>query len=131
MRQSNRQRSRDTVRRALGLALLLLAASLASARALECPRAQLDGAQAVIRETPSKMAEFERRLVSRDSGNAVTEIINYLRRNHPEASSAEIANFLITAYCPAISAQGYSDEMAANKVSAFAALVEDRLYHSR
>lgn len=125
------QTSAYRARRTLGLAMLLLAASVASALGLECPRAQPRGSQSVIRETPSKMAELGRKLISGDSGNAIAEIIYNLRRNHPKASRAEIANFLITAYCPAIRAQGYSDEMAANKVSAFAALVQDRLYDSR
>jgi hypothetical protein len=115
----------------LGSALFLLLTSITPALGLECPQPQPKGGRSIIRETPRRIAEFGRMLITGDSGNAVTEIIYYLRHKHPRASRGDITNFLITAYCPVIRAQGYPDEVAANKVSAFAALVEDRLYRSR
>jgi hypothetical protein len=95
--------------------------------AFECPLPHPRGGTKTIRETPAQISEYRRMLGNGDDGNAVSEIIFDLKRKYPEAGSGEITNFLVTAYCPTVKAQGYSDSKVTQKVKEFSSLVAERL----
>lgn len=112
--------------RSLAMTVLLLSAAV-PARALECPLPHPEAAGGALRETPAQIAEYSSLLANGDTGNAVGVIIGELRRKHPDATAAEIVNFLVAAYCPALTMQGYDGAVAAAKIKQFSALVEARL----
>ena len=98
------------------------------ARALECPVPHPEAGANAINETPAQIREYSAMLAGGDTGNAVGEIITRLRRKHADATPGEIANFLVTAYCPALEAQGYRGTVATAKINEFSALVDARLF---
>jgi len=82
---------------------LLACICLASpALALECPTPQPLAKPGVFKETPSQIAEAGKMLSSGDVMSEAQTIIVDLRRRYPQVENAELANYLITAYCPVI-----------------------------
>lgn len=114
-----------------GFALAVLMMAATQVDAFECPLPHPKGGPKTIRETPAQISEFRRMLGNGDDGNAVAEIIFDLKRKYPKAGSGEIINFLVTAYCPTVKAQGYSDRKATHKVREFSSLVAARLLNSK
>lgn len=112
--------------RLLAMAALLPCATV-SARALECPVPHPEATGSALRETPVQIANYSAILAKGDTGNAVGVIIAELRRKHPDATTAEIVNFMVAAYCSALTEQGYGGQVAASKIREFSALVEARL----
>jgi hypothetical protein len=99
--------------------------------AFECPLPPPTSGPHIIRETPAQISEFRQMLGNGDDGNAVAEVIFNLKRKYPKAEFGEIVNFLITAYCPTVKAQGYGDRQAAQKVEEFSSLVTEQLLDSK
>ena len=119
-------------RRALqSAAMVAVTISIAHpAWALECPVPHPEAANGVLSETPAQIDKYSSILANGDAGNAVGIVISDLRSKFPSASNAEIANFLVAAYCPAVASQGYSGAAATEKVNAFSALVDKRLFQT-
>jgi hypothetical protein len=67
--------------------------------ALECPTAQPAGAPDAIQETPAQISELSHVLASGDLGNRVPVFVRALRRRHPDVTSGELVNYMVTAYC--------------------------------
>jgi len=78
----------------LGLAL--------PASALECPTPQPLAKPGVLQETPAQIEETGKMLSSGDVGQQTKAIIADLRSRYPEADNAELANYIVTAYCPVV-----------------------------
>ncbi len=103
---------------ALGLLLLLLIA--APCVALECPTAQPAGAPGAIQETPAQISELSQVLASGDLGNRIPVFVRALHSRHPDASTGELVNYLVTAYCPVVnSLTGLSDGEKQARMDAF------------
>lgn len=88
---------------AVATVLLYGAFSLgATAQSLICPIPQKSNGLGVLKESPAQIAETGRFLASGDTANRVSEVAFNLRKRYPGAANAEIENYLVTAYCPAI-----------------------------
>ena len=112
-------------------ALVALTISFAHpASALECPLPHPETKSGVLRETPEQIDRYSSILAKGDVGNSVGVAISDLHRKYPAATDAEIANFLVAAYCPAVASQGFSGAAASEKVNAFSALVDKRLFQT-
>jgi hypothetical protein len=100
-----------------------------SAGALECPEAQPGSHPGVITETPVQIAELAPVLAGGDVSAQLPTIVAALQKRYPSAGSAEIANYLITAYCPGVAkATGLDDAQKAARVQAFSKAVLAVLY---
>lgn len=109
-----------------GLAALLL--GVAPALALECPDPQ-QGRPGVIKETPSQIAELAPVVAGADVTAEIPAIVDGLRKRYPAAGSAELVNYLITAYCPAVDkSASLSEPEKTARVQAFAKAVLGVLY---
>ena len=59
---------------------------------------------------------------------AVPEIVTQLRRRYPTAQDAEIADYLVTLYCPVVNRDAaLSDAEKANRLSAFSSQIVQTL----
>lgn len=67
---------------------------------LECPTAQMRGADGVLVETPNDIAAYGARFADGFGGNTIPEAIAAVRQAWPAATPDEIRNFLVAAYCP-------------------------------
>lgn len=74
----------------------------ATARSLGCPAPQAVHGPGVLKETPVQIAELGSLLASGDRVNRAPVVVADLRKRYPGVSNAEIANYLITAYCPVV-----------------------------
>jgi hypothetical protein len=99
----------------------------ASAQTFECP--QPIGQAGVIKETPAEIAELAPVLAGGDVSAEIPKVVAALRKRYPSAGSAEIANTLITAYCPGVAkTAGLSDAEKTARVQAFSKAVLGVLY---
>jgi hypothetical protein len=99
--------------------LLTLAAAIAltactPSKPLECPTAQMRGADGVLVETSAEIAAFGDRFREGYSGNAIPDAIAAVRQQYPGATDDDVRNFLIAAYCPVAreTASGLSAQQA-------------------
>lgn len=116
-------------RAAAALALAVLVGFCAPARAFECPAPQPIAKAGVIRETPAQIAELAPALSGADVVGEVPKFIEALRRRYPTAKPAELVNYLITAYCPAVQkAGGLTDAQKGARVDDFSKAVLAVLY---
>ena len=115
--------------------LLVLSAWLVipgSAYAFECPQPQKLARPGVLQESSARTAELTSVLASGDAGNAVPIIVADLRRRYPGVENAEIANYLITAYCPAVARlAGLSDAEKGANLEQFEARITRTIYSER
>jgi len=88
--------------RAALIALVAGASLTAPASALECPAPQPVAKPGVLQETPAQVKATGKVLSSGDVGQQTQAIIADLRKRYPQAENAELANYLITAYCPVV-----------------------------
>lgn len=115
-------------RAAVALAAALVAGA-ASAGAFNCPEPQPLSQPGVIKETPQQISELAPVLAGRDVATDVPAIVGSLQKRYPSAQAAEIANFLITAYCPGVAATaGLDDAGKTARVQAFSRAVLKVLY---
>jgi len=77
----------------------------AQASALECPARQPVAKPGVLQETAAQIEETGKMLSSSDVGQQTQAVIAALRKRYPQAENAELANYLITAYCPVVAGQ--------------------------
>ncbi len=102
---------------------------LVSAQALECLQAQPGSEPGVIKETPAQIAELQPVLAGADLSGQIPAIVDGLRQRYPAAKPDELANYLITAYCPGVAkAAGLSEAERTARVKAFANAVLAVLY---
>jgi hypothetical protein len=97
------------------------------ARSLECPVAQPTTTANALQETRQTIDEFSGLLAAQGTG-VVPEIVSQLRRKYPWAHDAEIANYLVTLYCPVIARDAsLSDSEKADRLGAFSSQVMQML----
>lgn len=113
---------------ALAAAALVMALAATPALALECPVPHSKASAGVIKETPEQTEAYTSILAGGDTGNAVDTVIADIRHKYPDATKEEIINYLVTAYCPAVEAEGYGGAIATQKIREFSSLVTKRLY---
>ena len=114
---------------AAGLAAASVVGLAGSARALECPVPQPASQRGVIKETAAQIAELAPMLAGGDVSLEVPKIVAALQKRYPAASSAEIANYLITAYCPGVAnVAGLGDAQKTARVQDFSKAVLAVLY---
>ncbi|MGQ3298376.1 hypothetical protein [Reyranella sp.] len=117
----------------LRLATLAAAALVASAAspafALDCPKPQPTAKPGILKETPAQMTAVGKQLASSDTFNAIASATADLRLRYPGVESAEVVNYLLTAYCPAVAADSkLSEAQKKAAVDGFAAKVMRQVY---
>ena len=111
------------------LAAALLATSAFPALALDCPKPQPTAKPAILKETPAQMAAVGKQLTGGDTFNAIASATADLRIRYPGVESAEVVNYLVTAYCPAVAANNkLSEAQKKSAVDGFAAQVMRQVY---
>lgn len=115
--------------RLVSLAAVLVAASAGSALALDCPKPQPTAKPGILKETPAQMAAVGKQLAGGDTFNAIASTTADLRIRYPGVESAELVNYLVTAYCPAVAADSkLSEAQKKSAVDGFAAQVMRQVY---
>lgn len=85
-----------------------------------CPESQPRTTQIAIKETAADVAGASAALSGPEPENAIRVIAADLKRRHPQADSAEIVNYLLTAYCPLVKGEsGLSDREKREKMHRF------------
>ncbi len=109
--------------------LLLAGCSNETAQAtLECPQPQPLSSAMSIKETNNDIEHIGKRITEEPVGDAISEIIFDLKRQHPSATDADITNYLVTAYCPVVAAEVWlSEDEATAKVDQFSTEVNEIL----
>lgn len=116
--------------RLASLAAAVLVVSAASpAFALDCPKPQPTAKPGILKETPAQMAAVGKQLAGGDTFNAIASATADLRIRYPGIESAEVVNYLVTAYCPAVAADSkLSEAQKKAAVDGFAAQVMRQVY---
>lgn len=92
--------------------------------ALTCPQPQEAGSPGVLEETKEDIERLSAQLQRGAAGNEVSEIIFALKQKYPDVTSAEVVNYMITAYCPVVAEnKDLTDEQARSKMQEFATQV--------
>ena len=95
-----------------------------SAAALTCPEIHARTTPMALKETTADLASASAALSGPDLENAVGIIVAELKRRHPQAGSAEIVNYLLTAYCPLVKEEsGLSDREKRERMDRFSTQV--------
>lgn len=111
------------------LAAALLAASAFPAWALDCPKPQPTAKPGILKETPAQIATAGKQLRGGDTLNAIASATADLRIRYPGVENAELVNYLVTAYCPAVAADSkLSEAQKKSAVEGFAAQVMRQVY---
>jgi hypothetical protein len=71
-----------------------------------CPETHAATTNAALQETPEQLASATNALKSPELGNAIRVIAGDLRKKYPNAGTADIVNYMLTAYCPLVAAKG-------------------------
>ncbi len=108
---------------------LLVATSALPAFALDCPKPQPTTKPGILKETPAQMTAVGKQLASSDTLNAIASVTADLRIRYPGVESAEVVNYLVTAYCPVVAAdRKLSEAQKKAAVDGFAAQVMRQVY---
>ncbi|MGI9372827.1 MAG: hypothetical protein ACR2OJ_10050 [Hyphomicrobiales bacterium] len=106
---------------AISIALGGLVLGPTQAVALECPNPQETASAGTLKETKDDIATLGQQLQQGSAGNAVNEIIYDLRKKYPNATSEEVVNYMLTAYCPVVKEdKALSEDQARAKLDEFA-----------
>ena len=88
--------------------------------AFECPEPQAPGVAGVLPESPQEIADLSAMLRAGDLENRLEVTAYELKRKHPKADRTELANYMVTAYCPVIAAdQDLSDSEKRERLDHF------------
>lgn len=87
---------------AIAASLLTLALTSTPALALQCPMPQETASPGVLKQTKEDIARLDSQLQKGTAGNAVSEIVFNLKKQYPNATSEEVVNYMLTAYCPVV-----------------------------
>ena len=110
-------------------AALFVATSAVPALALDCPKPQPMAKPGILKETPAQMTAVGKQLTVGDTFNAIASATADLRIRYPGVESAELVNYLVTAYCPAVAANNkLSEAQKKSAVDGFAAQVMRQVY---
>jgi hypothetical protein len=102
------------------LALAGWLAMAGSACAFQCPAPQPLSRPGVLKESDAALSELTAMLASGDAENQERVAIDDLRRRYPGIENAEIANYLMTAYCPLVGRlSGLSDAEKQARIDTF------------
>ena len=113
----------------IAAAAVSLVVGAASAGGFECPSPQPTAEFGVIKETPAEIAELAPLLAGKNTAYELPKAAKALQARYPSASSAAIANYLITAYCPTVKATpDLTDDRKTAAMKAFADQVLKTLY---
>ena len=115
---------------AVGLAVLGLSSLLpAQAQAFECPAPQDQQGPGVLKETAVQISRTADLLASGDEVNRVPEIVDGLRKRHPDVRNVELVNYLLTAYCPVVARMsGLGDAEKMSRLNRFASQASQVIY---
>ena len=69
-----------------------------------CPETHAATTNAALQETPEQLASTTNALKSPERENAIRVIVGDLKKKYPGAGSADIVNYMLTAYCPLVAA---------------------------
>jgi hypothetical protein len=95
-----------------------------SAAALTCPEIHARTTPMALKETTADLASASAALSGPEQENAIRIIAAELKRRHPQAGSAEIVNYLLTAYCPIVKEEsGLSDREKRERMDRFSTQV--------
>jgi hypothetical protein len=96
-------------------------------QALDCPVPQPTASASALPESRQNIQELSGLLAAQGTG-VVPEIVTQLRRRYPTAQDAEIANYLVTLYCPVVSRDAaLSDAEKAGRLSDFSTQIMQML----
>ena len=124
---AKRRMPRSHLYRAALPALMVLVWCVGPVHSLECPVAQPATTASALQETRQTIDELSGLLAAQGTG-VVPEIVAQLRRKYPSAHDAEIANYLVTLYCPVIDRDAsLSDSEKADRLGAFSSQVMQTL----
>jgi hypothetical protein len=116
--------------RAMGgaaIAIGLWLPSTGAVQALDCPVPQPGASASALPESRQDIQEFSGLLAAQGTGVA-SEIVTQLRRRYPTARDAEIANYLVTLYCPVVNRDAaLSDAEKAGRLSEFSTQIMQML----
>jgi hypothetical protein len=88
--------------------------------AFECPEPQTQGVRGFIPESPQEIAELSALLRAGDLENRIEVIAHDLKQKYPNADRTELINYMMTAYCPVITAdQSLSDSEKRERLDRF------------
>ncbi len=91
---------------------------------IECPIAEDGQVAGSLQETPAQMKAASDGL-GRGDENQIAEAAARIRSRNPNATKVQIVNYLVTAYCPKINANGTMDKASKQQaMRGFASRVE-------
>lgn len=97
--------------------------------ALDCPKPQPLAKPGILKETPAQIATVGKQLTGGDTFNAIASVTADLRIRYPGVENAELVNYLLTAYCPAVAADTkLSEPQKKSAVDNFSTQVMKQLY---
>ena len=111
-----------------GIALMASCSLAAPALALDCPDPQNLASPGVLQETPAQIEATARILSAGDLEKKTWAVIADLRQRYPKAENAELANYLVTAYCPVINAAPLSETEKKARMDEFVKQLMDKVY---
>ncbi len=89
--------------------------------ALTCPEPQENASAGVLKETSEDIEKLSMLLQGGAAGNEVNEIVFNLKKKYPAATSAEVVNYMITAYCPVLAQnKDFTEQQARERLDEFA-----------
>ncbi len=117
-----------TVTKAIfGAATIALLLGSGQAGAFECPRPEKPS-PGVFQETQQNQQTMSEMFAGGDIEDKIGVAVSELQRKYPGATDAELANYLIGAYCPAVARMpNLSDQQRTAKVEHFAATLFELL----
>jgi hypothetical protein len=105
----------------------ILGGSTTRSEALDCPIPQPATTASALRESSQAIQEVSNLLEAQGTG-VVPEIIAELKRKYPTAHDAEIANYLVTLYCPIVDRDAaLSDVEKSARLGAFSSQIMESL----
>ena len=89
-----------------------------------CPEIQPRTTRIALEETAADIARASAALSGPETENTIRVLAAELKRRHPEAGSAEIVDYLMTAYCPVVQGEnGLSDREKRERMDRFSSQV--------
>jgi hypothetical protein len=108
----------------LGILQLWMARSQNTTATFICPETQPRTTRIALKETAADVTSVSAALSGPTPENAIRVIAADLKRRHPQVDSAEIVNYLLTAYCPLVKEErGLSDQEGRERMDRFSAQV--------
>ncbi|HKD74114.1 MAG TPA: hypothetical protein VKB76_01410 [Ktedonobacterales bacterium] len=111
------------------IALAGLLVPVAIALALECPEPQALAGPGILKETPAQTQRIADLLATGDDDNRIRIIADDLRARYPGVQNAEIANYLMAAYCPVVAKMsGVSEQEMQARMDRFVSQLSRIIY---